>query len=87
MFATVLIIAMLVTMVFLFLFMIRNTLVFRHRMKKINIVSNLATRDIYAGNENWRRWYDILESVNYYEMVWKFWRRLDSFYPPELRDK
>lgn len=60
------------------LVMVRNALVLRYRTNLLDKVSTLAQSEAYGAWE-WR--FDVFESVPYYEMVFKFWKPLDSFYP------
>lgn len=52
--------------------LVRNNMVFNYRKE---LISSLFEFDDWQ----WRR--DVFMSVGYQEMVFKFWRRLDSFYP------
>ena len=65
-----------------FLFISRNTAVYRYRMQLLSRISESATRDIEARRPwGWR--FDALSAVTYDEMVFKFWRPLSSFYDDE----
>lgn len=60
----------------------RNNRVYNYRMNVLlPLVSQASTRDIKLGryNNGWR--YEVFSSISYQEMVWKFWRPLNSFYP------
>lgn len=57
---------------------VRNALVLRYRTNLLDKVSTLAESDA-DGDWEWR--FETLESVSYDEMVLKFWKPLDSFYP------
>lgn len=65
--------------------LIRNERVYRHRLRVLSRLDMLAKADIEAGRGDWHRWLDLFEQTSYDEQVIKFWRRLDGFYPPELR--
>jgi len=66
---------------FLIAFLIRNEMVYRYKQKMLRKVSAAAHRDIWAGKTDWMWRYNTLSSVEYGEMVYKFWRSFDSFYP------
>lgn len=53
----------------------RNNKVFNYRQK---ISSILFAR------EDWEELLDIADQTDYSEMVWKFWKPLESFYPDEF---
>ena len=63
--------------------LLRNNAVYRERTRIISELFALAHADIDSGNfyGNWRR--EIyLTGPGYEEMVLKFWRPVDSFFPP-----
>jgi hypothetical protein len=57
----------------------RSTKVFRERTRVLYIVSSLAQDDILA-DRIWMWRYEGLDKVGYNEMVFKFWRPVESFY-------
>lgn len=60
--------------------LIRNDMVAKYRHKLLDKVSEKSQEDIENGRDfNWR--YDAFRAVEYEEMVNKFWKKLDSFYP------
>lgn len=61
----------------------RNNRVLRYRRDVLNRISDAAYIDIEHGNP-WVWRYTLYDSVSYDEMLYKFWRPLDSFYPNEL---
>ena len=60
--------------------LVRNEMVYRYRGAMLQDVSHAARVDIAEGRQ-WEWRYDVYEGVTYDQMVWKFWRRFDSFYP------
>lgn len=76
--------------------MYRNNRVLEYRMRIINKIFQKGTEDIENGQPvpRWRM--EEFDKVSYNEMVYKFWRKIDSFYegnaclndvkPPELSD-
>lgn len=65
---------------------IRNSQVFNYRMRVLchireESTSALGTDTFYEKIKK----YDILLDVSYHEMVIKFWRPVDSFFPEEYR--
>jgi len=40
--------------------------------------------DATRGTENFDKYIEIYKSVSYHEMLYKFWKSFDSFYPEEL---
>ena len=69
-----------------FIGVFQNMRVFRYRGRVVNRTSALANIDIDKGNyDSWRQRYDLFDKVSYFEMVFKFWRSFDSFYPEEIR--
>lgn len=67
------------------LLFIRNEAVYSYRRRVLARIYELAGQDIAAGRYDWRRWYDAFGRVPYSAMLLRFWRRFDSFFPPELR--
>lgn len=60
--------------------LIRNTRVYAYRTKLLEEISQATQAEI--ASPSWSLWrYKIFSSVSYIEMVYKFWRPLDSFYP------
>lgn len=66
--------------------LVRNQRVYTYRGKLIDRISAAVQADI-ARNEHkpaeWQWRWDVFESVKYDEMVNKFWRPLNSFYPDQ----
>lgn len=63
-----------------FTMLVRNMFVYRYRGRLLEEVSDAAKHDIRAGKDYvWR--YEAYSSVGYDTMMWRFWRKLDSFYP------
>ena len=72
----------LVWVVLLVLFVMRNYSVYNYRMELLSRVSDAALNDIDNGRYNdWRWRYKELEDVDYFEHVLRFWKPVDSFYP------
>lgn len=59
-------------------FLIRSELVFRYRMKLLDSIRDIARPDVAI------RMIELLAAVTYGEMVIKFWRPFNSFYPEEV---
>lgn len=60
--------------------LIRNTLVYTYRTNLIHRISESNIEDISDGRPwHWR--YEEYNSISYNEMMLKFWKPLDSFYP------
>ena len=73
----------LITMAFLINLLIRNMRVYRYTMKLLDIVSELAQKDITAGRP-WRWRYAEFEKANTYnKMLLQFWKPLDKFFDLE----
>ena len=66
--------------IFCFIILHRNEKVYKYRSK---LSDNLFKKD------DWKRRLEIYDSIDYDEMVYKFWKPLDSFYDLEelLGDK
>lgn len=67
-----------------FLIQRRNDRVLQFRTELINAVRRAAETDASLGKEYDWRYEALLEAmhaVTYEQMLYKFWRRLDSFYP------
>lgn len=64
---------------------IRNSVVFSYRTSLLGEISTAVGIDMNNGmwDSEWR--YDMYDEVSYDEMMFKFWKRCDSFYPE--RDK
>jgi hypothetical protein len=60
----------------------RNNAVCNERMQLCDKVAALHRAEIHEGvpYDGWR--WDHIESVTYYEMLWKFWKPVSSFFPP-----
>ena len=57
----------------------RNDVVHKYRISLINLIHEQAKRDI--DQDLSRRWrYKVFYSITYDTMLYKFWRRMDSFY-------
>lgn len=59
--------------------LIRNDQVHEYQIKMLHEASKKAKEDIKA-NRDWRWRYEEFEKVSYDEMVYKFWKPLNSFY-------
>ena len=59
--------------------LIRNHCVLRYRLELNDRVHKLCRRDIEQGRE-WEWRYKAMESVSYDAMLYRPWKRLDSFY-------
>lgn len=60
-------------------FTIRLHQVAEYRKKLLITIGMLAQQDIIAGkNYKWRL--EMFEKVSFDDMLWKFWKPLDSFY-------
>ena len=57
----------------------RNQKIYSYRVELLRKISERATEDI-TNNIDWHWRYDTFESVSYDEMIYKFWKPLDSFY-------
>jgi len=71
----ILLIALGISMIFLK----RNNTVIEYRQYILNQLLHCATQDILAGRD-WQWRYDAIRMVTYDEMLYKFWRKLDTFY-------
>lgn len=59
--------------------LVRNFYVCKYRMA----ILDKCKKDIAEGRScSWKL--DLFETVSYEQMLFKFWRRLDSFYPIDL---
>lgn len=54
--------------------------VYRYRLKTLDQVSVQTKADV-ANQRPWEWRYDVFEQVSFDDMVWKFWRPFESFYP------
>lgn len=64
----------------IFFLMRRNDKIHKFRVRLLDQVSLCSKVDIKYGRPfTWR--YDCLNQATYNAMVWKFWRKFDSFYP------
>lgn len=66
-------------MVLALIMLIRNERVYDWRMDKLDEVISLTKQDIGQGF-SWVWRYDELSSVPHAEMVYKFWKPMESFY-------
>lgn len=69
-------VVMIVNLILLF----RNSRVYKYRtrlLREVGEVSKSEARSL----QPWQWRFQALEAVSYREMVFKFWRPLDSFYP------
>ena len=57
----------------------RNSKVCKERLKIINIISELASSDIYS-NKDWRWRYEEFDTISYATMLLTFWKPINSFY-------
>ena len=60
----------------------RNNKVYNYRIELLDKVSEKADEDIKKGLD-WETRYKKLKEVGYHEMIYKFWKPLDSFYDLE----
>jgi len=75
-------------LVLLFLFIMtitfRNSAVASYRHSLIDSIYFLSTKeneiDIQKANKNYLRRMHQYKKVTYDQMIWKFWKRIDSFY-------
>ena len=58
----------------------RNQAVYEYRRNLILELDMLYKADVALGG-NWRWRYNVFHSVEYSDMMLKFWKPLDSFYP------
>ena len=58
----------------------RNSRVFKERMKILNLASIKAKRLVELEITDWQEPYKYLDSVSYNEMLYKFWKPVNSFY-------
>jgi hypothetical protein len=65
---------------FCLLLMDRNQKVHKYRRSLLRKISDAGDVDI-ENNRPWEWRHDIYDTITYDEMLYKFWRRLDSFYP------
>lgn len=68
---------------FLLLQIGRVTIVYHYRLKMLDILRLHSKLDILEGKDFNGEWYDKIHEVSYEEMVWKSWRKVDSFYDHE----
>ena len=62
---------------------IRISLVSREKVQILSEMSEISTKEIRNGEyENWKWRLDVYASVSFEEMALKFWKPVDSFYPP-----
>lgn len=79
-FLTTLFIIAFICLIGYFLSSRRIDMVYEYRKELLTEISRLADEDIKNGRE-WKWRYEVLESVDLNEMMSKFWKPLDSFYP------
>ena len=70
---------LMVVLGFLYL-LVRNQEVSNYRKGLLDAISKASAEDIRK-NRGWRWRWDVYRSVAYDRMVFKFWIRLDDFYP------
>ena len=58
----------------------RNHCVYKFRMDLLDKIARANHRDIENGNFHWMWRYEKLNGVPYMNMMWQFWRSLESFY-------
>lgn len=70
-------------MIFCSMMLVRNNLIFRHRMKALDITSQKATEAIQLGDYNWQRFYEEKDAMGTYNsMMWMLTKwRFKDFYP------
>ena len=73
----------LVVMAFGIILSIRNERVLQERLKIIDMVSKQAQWIMECGIGDFNQPYDYYHSVSYDEMLYKFWRPVNSFYDYE----
>ena len=61
----------------------RNNLVFEYRSNVLKQITEMCDEDI-CNQRPWRWRLDMLETVSYDEMLYKFWRPFSSFFPDEM---
>lgn len=76
---TFLLIFLIIIISFIFMLMFRNNEVYKYLIKLNEEVSKKCKEDI-NNNKDWRWRYDELDKISYLEIVWKFWKPVDSFY-------
>lgn len=59
--------------------LIRNQKVYQYKIKIVEFVYEKSIEDANKGKESQWRW-EKLDEVSYHEMMYKFWKPLDSFY-------
>ena len=62
---------------------IRNYLVFRYRNEFVIKIA-MKSREDAENNLSWRWRFDEYDKISYQEMLFKFWRRIDSFYEKKI---
>jgi hypothetical protein len=79
-----------IVLTFLVLFslflLFRNGQVYKERTKILEIIHDLSNDNIKQG-KGWRWRYKLYESVLYEEMLFKFWKPINSFFPDEMFQK
>lgn len=66
----------------------RNNKVFRFRMEKLALAKKLSLEMIDKHDiENYLKPYDVLNTVSYTEMVYKWWIPLEDFYAGTMLDE
>lgn len=51
-----------------------------YRISLIDQIDKAVKKNLERGELNWKWRYQRLSEVTYHEMVWKFWKPLNSFY-------
>lgn len=74
------------SLVFIGFILYRNNQVYKYRLRIINMVHDEAIKAIENGTYTIGG-YDILDTVSYDEMVYKFWRPLNSFFPEKYHER
>ena len=77
-----LILLILLEIFIIYIFFIRNYLVYKYRIKMIDEISKLSNQDIDNGNYDWEWRYVRKDIISYNEMVFKFWKPIKSFFLP-----
>lgn len=76
-----LLLASLIGGVLLVIWWLRNNAVYRYRINLICQIQRRCYEDVDRGYYDWHWRFEAFDSIGYNEMVFKFWRPLESFYP------
>lgn len=58
----------------------RNRMVDKYRGQLLYQMGDAIKKDFDSGEMNWRWRFEKYHEVTYYQMLYKFWKPLDSFY-------